>query len=292
MVYSRRSRRSRRRPSRRNPRRSRTIRRRTTARRRTGMSRRRILNITSKKKSDNRLTFSNVDTPGSAPTLKAALMVGGSTYMIPYIATAMDRNVGTTTPGIPGYREDTTIFARGYRERLSLIASTPAQWSLRRICFKLKGTAIVNSTTSTSPLWLETSPFGFVRSATNAIGTALGGAILTEIFKGEINIDWNNYFTAPIDTNRVSIAYDKQFHFRSSNDTPHAHHFKLWHPMNKNLMYRDDENGDGTTTSVLSTSGNAGMGDYYIVDFWSCSSPTTDNTLAVNYEGTFFWHEK
>jgi len=292
MAYSRRSRRFRRRPSRRTPRRTRTIRRRTTTRRRTGVSRRRLLNITSKKKQDNRLTFSNVDTPGSAPTLKNIIMTGGATYMIPHIPTAMDRTVGSTTPDVPGYRESTTIFARGYRERISIGTNTPAAWSLRRICFRLKGNAIINSATTNTPLWLETSPNGFVRSATNAMGTALGTAILGEIFKGEINVDWNNYFTAPIDTNRVSLAYDKQFHFRSQNDSPHNHHFKLWHPMNKNLMYRDDENGESTTTSPLSTSGNAGMGDYYIVDFWNCTTTTTDNTIGLQYEGTLYWHER
>lgn len=257
------------------------------------MTRRRILNITSEKKQDNRLTFSNVDTPAVAPTLKNVSLVGGTTYIIPYIPTAMDRSVGSAvSPIIPGYRGTSKIFARGYRERISFGTNTPAQWSLRRVCFRMRGNAIVNSTSAISPLWHEASPNGFTRSATQANGTGLGTAITNEIFKGEAGVDWTNFFTAPLDTNRVTVEYDKQFHFRSTSDSPHVRHFKLWHPMNKNLVYRDDENGETINTSVLSTSGSQGMGDYYIVDFWVCATPTTDNNCAINYEGTMYWHER
>lgn len=290
---SRRSRYSRRRTTRRPGYRSRPIRRRTTIRRRRPLTRRRILNIASVKKQDNRLTFSNVDTPAVAPTQKDVLIVGGQTYVIPYMPTAMDRSVGgATVPVIPGYRSATEVFMRGYRERISIRSNTPAQWSLRRVCFRFKGNSIVNATSGISPLWHEVSPNGFTRSATNANGTGLGTEIYAQLFKGEPNVDWQNPFTAPIDTNRVTIAYDKQFHFRSHNDTPHTHHFKLWHGMNKKFYYRDDESGEGNNTSVLHTSGARGMGDYYIVDFWVCTTASTDNQLAINYEGTLYWHER
>jgi len=261
--------------------------------RRTRMSRRRILNIASEKKQDNRITFSNVDTPAAVLTAKRVLMQGGSTYLIPYIPTAQDRVIASgPTPDIPGYRTRQNVFMRGYKERVNIVSSTPAQWSLRRICFRLKGNIITNTTTALNPLWHEVSPQGFTRSATQAFGTPLGDAIQDQIFKGAPFIDWNNPFNANLDTDRVSVAYDKIFHFTSGNQSPYTKNIKFWHPMNKNFTYRDDEQGEGLVTSVLHTSGLKGMGDYYIVDLWTCTTSTTDNELSVSYEGTLYWHER
>jgi len=257
------------------------------------MSRRRILNIATTKKQDNRLTFSNTDSPGVAPTQKNMVLSGGSVYMIPYLATAQDRSIsGATAPIIPGYRGTTEVFMRGYRERISLAANSDTQWTLRRICFRFKGNAIINAATTLTPLWLEVSPNGFVRTASNVIGTGLQTELQSQMFKGEPNIDWSNLFTAPLDNNRITVAYDRTFHFRSGNGSAHVHNMKLWHPMNKKFYYRDDESGDGNNTSVLHTSGIKGMGDYFIVDIWQGATPETDDVLTVSYEGTLFWHER
>lgn len=288
----RRSRFSRRRPARRTTRGRRVIRRRPITRRRRTMTRRSVLNAASNKYQDNRLTFSNVDSPLAIPTQKNVVMTGGQTYMIPYIPTAMDRTSDSGAVNIPGYRTKDEVFMRGYRERVTFVTSSAHQWDLRRICFKLRGNAIISNVSGTSPLWYEATPNGWTRTATQALGTALGTSILNELFKGAFNIDWNDYFSAPIDTNRVTIAYDKQFHFRSGNEEAHSRNFKLWHPMNANFYYRDDENGSVQQSSTIHSSGKRGMGDYYIVDFWRCVTGSAEDAISVNYEGTLFWHER
>lgn len=296
MPYSRRSRTSRRRPTRRPARRGTTFRRRPYRRpRRTArMSRRRILNVSSQKKQDNRLTWSNANNTANPPTQQGATLTAGNTYMIAHIPTAMDRTDSSNVllPNLPNYRQVDNPFMRGYRERVQLVTDTPSQWVWRRICFTYKGPNIATNVTSTAPLWLETSANGFVRSAASILGTNVGTALINEVFKGTISVDWNSYFTAPIDTNRVTLKYDKIRTLHADAVSGHAHHVKLWHPMNKTLYYRTDENGPGLSDSVLSSSGNYGMGDYYIVDIFESVTATTDNHMTVSYEGTLFWHER
>ncbi|UJO02112.1 Cap [Molossus molossus associated gemykibivirus 1] len=289
---SRRSRYSRRRPYRRSTRRTRTIRRRPTSyrRRRTTVSRRRILQVASEKKQDSRITFSNVDTPLSPPILKAVVLQAGQTYMIPYIPTAQDRT--GAAPELNNYRSRSDVYMRGYKERIIFNTNGGSSWHWRRICWRMKGPAITTNVSTTSPLWLETAPYGFVRSATNANGTALGSAIQSEIFKGQINVDWFNLFTAPLDTNRISVAYDQTRIMKAGNNEPYVQDYKMWHPMNKNFYYRDDENGDNETTSPLHSSGLKGMGDYYILDLFASASSETSDVANVGYEGTLYWHER
>lgn len=289
---SRTSRYRRRRPYRRPTRRTRIVRRRTTTRRRPArISRRRILQIATTKKQDNRLTFSNVDSPAVAPTQKSVIMVGGVTYMIPYIPTAQDRS-HAVGQNLDHYRDSDDVYMRGYKERLRFTTNNPTSWTHRRVCFTLKGNAIINSVSATSPLWLEASPNGWVRTATQANGTGLGTAITNEIFKGQVGVDWTNYFTAPLDTQRITVMYDKTFHYRSGNDQPHVHDVKLWHAMNKNFFYRDDEFGNNESTGVVHSSSRRGMGDYYIVDFFESLSQDTEDVAQLHYEGTLYWHER
>lgn len=255
------------------------------------MSRRRVLNIATQKKHDNRLTFSNVQNGGVPPTQQAVVMNGGPTYIIPYICTAQDRSPATFD--VPNYRQRDDVFMRGYRERIQFSVNNGSSWTWRRICFRLKGNAIINSVSATSPLWLEASPNGWTRSATNANGTGLGTSIISEVFDGQVNVDWTNYFVAALDTNRITVMYDKTRTIKPyGNDQPHNHEYKLWHPMNANFYYRDDESGETSPTSPLHSSGIRGMGDYYIVDFITCSSVDTDDIAVLNYEGTLFWHER
>lgn len=218
-------------------------------------------------------------------------MNSGQTYMIPYVPTAMDK---TNAPGIslPHYRESDEVFMRGYRERISIACNSGVQWRWRRICFRSKGSDYTSQATATTPLWLESSPNGWVRTATNALGTNLGTAILSNLFKGAINVDWDNYFTAKVDTNRCTIDFDKTMYFRNGNTLGHFHEKRFWHSMNKNFYYRADELGDTEAIGLTHSSGLRGMGDYYIVDFISGLSDDTDNSAVVTYSGTLYWHEK
>ena len=62
--------------------------------------------------------------------------------------------------------------------------------------------------------------------------------------------------------------------------------------MNKNMVYANDENGEGETLDVISTASKHGMGDYYVVDFFNANGGTASDLLDFNPEATLYWHEK
>lgn len=296
MAYSRFRRRriARRRTTRRAPYRSRPIRRRTfTRRRRPAMSRRRILNLTSKKKTDARMMFSNLTAPASPPTAATNITLnGGTDYLFAYVPTAQDKTPNGSGPDLDNYRTSESCFMRGYKENVRFNTQFGEEWIWRRICFTYKGTDFINVATVNNPLAQETAPNGWVRPISNSAGTGLGTFILSNLFKGAANVDWTDILTATVDTQKVGLKFDKTFRVTGRNGQPRFNIYNLWHPMNKNLVYYDEESGGVEVSTPFSVNGPAGMGDYYIIDYIRCASPTTSITASVAFNGRLYWHEK
>jgi hypothetical protein len=113
------------------------------------------------------------------------------------------------------------------------------------------------------------------------------------IFKGAKGVDWNDPIVAPVDTRRVSLKYDKCITVRSGNANGAVLEKKLWHGMNKNLVYDDDETGDSESTSYSSVDSKPGMGDYYVLDIIQAGTGgTTGDAILVQANSTLYWHEK
>lgn len=113
------------------------------------------------------------------------------------------------------------------------------------------------------------------------------------IFKGAKGVDWNDIIVAPTDTRRVSVKYDKTTLLRSGNANGTIREAKLWHPMNKNIVYNDDESGDKETTQYVSTQSRAGMGDYYVLDLIQAGTGGGAGDLClIQANSTLYWHEK
>lgn len=113
------------------------------------------------------------------------------------------------------------------------------------------------------------------------------------LFKGAYNTDWNDIILAPVDTTRVDLKYDKTWTICSGNTSGAIKERKLWHPMNKNLVYNDDENGEGEDTSYFSVGDKRGMGDYYVLDvFQAGTGASASDLLNVFSNSTLYWHEK
>jgi len=276
------------------PRPRRVIRRRTLRYRRSyqrsRMSRRRVLNIASNKKKDNRLLWNNVANNTLAMAQGPIVLTAGTNYIIPYVVTAMDVDKANAYPST-SYRESDHVYMRGYKETLRFNFTNGAAWQWRRIAFCMKGERIYQYSTTNVALNLETSPNGWVRSATQANGTPLGNELLNILFDGTLGVDWDDLFSAKVDTARVDLKYDQLRSLRGGNGEPRWHTAKIWHPMNKNFIYTDDENGNNQTRSVWHTDAKPGMGDYYIVDFIQCASSTTGSG-SLNMEGCLYWHER
>lgn len=113
------------------------------------------------------------------------------------------------------------------------------------------------------------------------------------LFAGTLDKDWNDLIAAPLDTARVSVKFDKTWILQSGNERGIVRERKIWHPMKKNLVYGDEENGELMTTTMTSTTAKPGMGDYYIIDI---VQPGTGGTgtdiIELQANSALYWAEK
>lgn len=265
------------------------------------MTRKGLLNVTSRKKQDTMLGYSNIATDSSDGTNKfhngPAILKGGRTYIIPWIATArdmtpVDRVLGTVAQ--KATRTSTECFMRGLRERIQVQTSDGTAWQWRRICFTYKGQYLVNATSGseTQRYQIETSS-GMVRVMTDMSLGIAAEPLNNILFKGVQGIDWQSYFAAKVDNTRVNVMYDQTRIICSGNQSGVMRNYKLWHPMNKNLYYNEDETGATTTDNVYSTESRRGMGDYYVVDYIAAGTGSVaTNNLSFEPDSTLYWHER
>lgn len=261
------------------------------------MTRKRILNITSTKKQDNRL-----QTDFSAGQLRPAnqYVVGnGTPFSAIYCPTAMTPLSPTTVPAPnypenSSYRERSTIFLRGYKETVRITPEDGACWLWRRIVFFSKE---VVTTNSADGLYHEAAPLGYTRPFVAA--TAATSSLLQDlVFKGRVGRDWFSVGVAKVDTTRITLVSDVTRTLKGGNEQAHTHNNKLWYGVNKNLVYYDDESGIDIESSHFSTSAKPGCGNMYIWDILATPglAPGPDNQptarAAVTLHGTLYWHEK
>nr|WPD49012.1 MAG: capsid protein [Grus nigricollis-associatied genomovirus] len=271
------------------------------------MSKRSILNLTSRKKRDTMLAWSNT-VPGTGAvqgaTVSAYAVNGTRTGFTIYAATARDLNDANAAVNNivdEADRTATTCYMRGLAENLRYTSSTGKAWLHRRICVTARGpTQLHQIVDDTSPVntqfnRAETSN-GWVRAwldinLNNSPNTF--ASIRALLFKGTEASDWTDLITAQLDTRRLDVKFDRTFTIRSGNESGILKERKLWHPMNKNLVYDDDEAGGSETTKVFSVADKRGMGDYFIIDiFQPAFGATSADILRVDSQSSLYWHEK
>lgn len=261
------------------------------------MTRRKIVDITSTKKKDNMICSTNV-TPGNDDGTalydrRPAQLYGGRMYIMPWICT------GRTAEGaapLQAARTRTEVYWRGVKERIQIQTNNGTPWQWRRICFTCKRPDLRN---------LQNSTFSWARSLGSAQGwtrvvndvvllnPTIAESLIDLMFDGTQNLDWDDYFTAKSDREQVTVMYDKTFIINPGNESGVMKNYSLWHGMNKNMQYDDDENGGTMNFSPFSTTAKRGMGDYYIVDFIeSGSGGDTEDRLTFHPNAVAYWHEK
>lgn len=277
------------------------------------MSRKSILNTTSRKKRNGMLTYANSTATGALATVaQSPLTIAGSPSgntlgIIHFRPTAMDLNTNDSTPNSvvnQAARTSSVCYMKGFAENMRIETSTGNPWFHRRICITTKDPLFYVLSGADTPGAdrgyaaagaIETSN-GWQRLASNTVLDTMGATTagwLTLLFKGAQGIDWDDYITAPMDTNRVDVKFDKTWIYRSGNERGVLKERKIWHPMNKNLYYDDDELGAGTATTNYSVRDKRGMGDYHIFDLFSQgSSGSTSDLLKIRFTSTMYWHEK
>lgn len=115
------------------------------------MSRKRVLNISSRKKQDNMLPYAtNPDGSGGVPASFGVPGNNGGCFV--WCATARDRSSNLGDPTATSVRETDVIYARGLKERIRLTSNSARSWRWRRICFTAKG---VEQLFGTPPVSIE-----------------------------------------------------------------------------------------------------------------------------------------
>lgn len=272
-------------------------------------NRKKLLNITSEKKRDKMLTWTNTTaanpvgstTYGSSPAVLAGAS-GLNVYCFPFCATARDNTAGSGGPNNrPGNKFDiatrtaSNCYMVGLKENIEIQVPDGMPWQWRRFCFTYKGGETLGgslpaSNTGYSPA--REISVGWVRII-NSLGAVDQATFFNAIFQGVNQQDWVDPMTARLDPERITIKYDKTCTIASGNEEGVIRQYKKWHRMGKNLQYFDDESGGTVTPSFFSTLGNSGMGDYWVVDlFKPRMGATSSNNLSFNCESTLYWHER
>lgn len=265
--------------------------------RRRPMSRRRLLNVTSTKKSDTMMPVV-VDTSGvgtDGPLLVTPEETGGGFNSL-FIPSA--RNF--TDYSTPYGRESGTIYARGYKDRIHVTVSGGATWSWRRTAFLMKGPRLRNFFLDNSvgqqydglgPSAGET-PARTIGPMPDQIATL----IRAYIYRGTQGVDWYDPLTASLDKTKITVLSDKVISINPGNESGRSRKYKFWTPINKNIVYGGHESSEIRVGSAYSTEALPGAGDLYIFDQVVRDTPNASGsiapTLRFSPEGTFYWHER
>lgn len=130
---------------------------------------------------------------------------------------------------------------------------------------------------------------------TTADALAIRAQVASLVFKGAENADWSDPFIAKLDNGRIKILYDKYRKFQSGNDLGSFHRYRDYIPINKRLIYDDDETGPKEQSSIISSTRRDSVGDIYVLDIVrqavnSEGGPASVFDMTPNAE--LYWHER
>jgi len=284
--------------------------------RRRQASRRRILNVSTRKLKDT-MPVVAVNSGGfaGAPGVPY-VMTGEKDWIFAFVPSARDSHLNNTSAFPIGQRgmyqrSLTDVYARGYKEFITMATNSGAHWLWRRLVVTMK-----------TPLWKEFPlltvqrqiPIGEGRTSgqvrtlydigsTAGVETDLAKKVFAVIFEGTLDVDWHNVFNGKPDKRFVKVISDRTTSLKSTNDDAVLRNSKRWYPLNSNMHYNEKEEGgkikddpDVATlenqASKFAADGITGMGDVWIFDFFTCASRVATDELRFQPNGTFYWHER
>ena len=210
---------------------------------------------------------------------------------------------GANTIANQAERTASTIFMRGYSEKIRIQTSSGLPWFWRRICFRAKNGVFTTFNSVDTPSQTNGGKLSFVDTSNgmerlyfnltiNASNQTIAD-IHTVIFRGEVNKDWVDPQTAVIDTTRIDLVSDRRTTIRSGNQSGTVKDTSSWFPVNKNIVYNDDESGETEDSRYLSVQNKQGAGDMFIYDlFTPGTGGTSSDLLQLTSTSTVYWHEK
>jgi len=273
------------------------------------MSKRRLIDATSTKKKDTMIVASlgginpdpkAITTSGRIPQFAYNTVDSSNVHMIVFNPT--HRFLVPNNAAYKAYRTSSAPYIRGYLERVELNPTDGATWWWRRVVFAVKSSLAVDATTDANLGAQATAGATSYRQVRDLSGESTGNyhdtnvAIQTLMFEGVQGVDWLDPLSAKLDRTRVTIIKDKTRTLSSGNDIGRPRIIRDYTPINKTLVYDDEENGLSMNPAPFSVESKAGIGNIYVVDFLNCPRPANTGSpgtgITFNPAATLYWHEK
>lgn len=244
------------------------------------------------------LPLTNVVADRSRPTTYTAndaVLTGGSNeeYALAWCASARTTNTGINpgTPDDEATRTKSTCYIRGLKESIEIQVNNGLPWQWRRILFTVKGRAEFWNVGSN--IYMANLTSNGYRRTVNEIFGSTKADMYSILFKGTQGTDWNDPLTALVDTSRATILYDRTHSLASGNDRGFIRNYQKWHPVNKNIVYDDDQIGGDNEADLFSTLGKPGCGDIMVLDlFRPRGGSVISDQLSLRPQATLYWHER
>jgi len=177
-------------------------------------------------------------------------------------------------------RNASSVFFRGISERMSIQVGAGGFWQWRRIVFSTKG------------LRPESSFQEVGTSLRRTMAPFFENTFIARLFQGTQGVDWISILFAKTDKNRVHVISDRTRTIAPRTTGNHLHTYKAWVPINKTLVYDDEENGSLKDASGWSSNGIAGYGDIFFFDIFVPATFGTTQELTITTQATTYWHER
>lgn len=266
------------------------------------MTRRKVADIASAKCKDNMVCLPLTGDLGTPGTIGEGAIIGGSIiWGCLFCPTARDSMWTEGEREVT--RQQSRVFARGYKERINIITNDNTNWMWRRIVFTTRNRLWEAFPPGTVEKNYQGGSGSFQPGQTRAVwnyNPALGGApaaaINYSVFEGQRGNDWVNFLNAKTNKKFITVLSDQTQKLEGRNNAPREYHFNRWYGFNKNFTYNEKERGETKPSedyqSKFSSMENGTMGDVYILDFFKSAFGASGNELSFQPHGTYYWHEK
>lgn len=273
------------------------------------MSKRRLVDATSVKKRDTMIVAApggvNPD-PKSITSAASILQISHNTTdasgIHVFVFNPTHRWLVPNNAAYQAFRTSTRPFLKGYLERMELNPTDGSTWWWRRIVFATKGRTGINATIEANIGAQATSGAASLRQLRDLSGESTGNYYDTNValqgllFEGVVRTDWVSPLSAKVDTSRVTLLHDKTRTISSGNEYGRPRIYRDYIPINKTIVYDDEENGLSMNPSPMSVTSKPGIGNIYVVDLFQCPRPANSGTpgsgMTLNPAATLYWHEK
>lgn len=262
-----------------------------------GISRKRILEITSVKKRDT-MRFAVKTALGWVPQEDirgVRLTIPGASngfYSGIWCPTYRQYDNGTVEQA----RNSRTVYWKGVSEKMRIETGSQSPVELRRIVFSVPDKIQLASgaaATDQPSYGLEVDQNRYYRTSGDG---SMNINYLNLVFSGQRPTDWCNPMTAKTDTKRVRIHSDKRMKIASGNSSPGVKEMKFYDALNRNMTYDDDELGGEVVTSGWAETSRFGqqMNVYVLILMMGVGDNATpkDGNVWMDIESTVYWHER